>query len=164
VRDPAVSDTTPIIIHFVGAPVQLMQAVRLHLEALTREFQLIEFAADDASSPPARLLELTSRMRREYDEFGFATSREELTDALDRGTDTIDLELVVPPVAGTAVQLFLRTMDETDEWCERGELLTLASPPEQRALRRWFFGEIERQVRGEAPLPWGEFVDADPTR
>jgi hypothetical protein len=159
-----VSDTTPITIHFVGAPVQLMQAVRLHLEALTREFQLIEFAADDASSPPARLLELMSRLRSEYDRFDFATSREELSAALDRGTDTIDLELVVPPVAGTAVQLFLRAMDETDEWCERGELLTLASPPEQRALRRWFFGEIERQVRGAAPLPWAEYRDADATR
>ena len=142
----------------------MLQGVRLHLEALTREFQLIEFGAEDASSPPARLLELTSRMRREYDRFDFATSRRELSAALDHGTDTIDLELVVPPGAGAAAQLFLRTMDETDEWCERGELLTLASPPDRRALRRWFFGEIERQVRGAPPVPWTEFVDADPTR
>lgn len=70
----------------------------------------------------------------------------------------------MPPVAGTAAQLFLRTMDETDEWCKRGELLTLASPPDQRALRRWFFGEIERQVRGAPPLPWAAYVDADATR
>ena len=157
------SDTTPITVRFVGAPVQLMQGVRLQLEALTREFQLIEFAADDASSPPARLLELTSRMRAQYDQFDFATSRLELSAALDRGTDTVDLELVVPPAAGTAAQLFLSTMDETDEWCERGELLTLASPPEHRALRLWFFGEIERQVAGMPPRPWAEHRDADPT-
>ena len=158
------SDTTPMTIHFFGAPVRLMQGVRLHLEAITREFQLIEFAAADAESPPARLLELTSRMRDEYDRFGFASSRPALSTALDRGTDTIDLELVVPAAAGAAAQLFLRTMDETDEWCTRGELLTLASPPDQRALRRWFFGEIERQVRGAPPLPWSEYTDADATR
>jgi hypothetical protein len=159
-----VNETTPITVRFVGAPVQLMQGVRLHLEALTREFQLIEFAADGATSPPARLLELTARMRRQYDRFGFATSRQELSDALDRGTDTIDLELVVPLTAGTAVQLFLQTMDETDDWCEAGELLTLASPPAQRAFRRWFFGEIERQIGGAAPRPWAEYEDVDATR
>ncbi|MDQ1429690.1 MAG: hypothetical protein QOF40_292 [Actinomycetota bacterium] len=158
------SEGAPITIHFLGAPVPLMQSVRLHLEAVTREFQLIEFAADDASSPPARLLELTSRMRKQYDRFGFATSRLELTAALDRGTDTIDLELVVPRAAGGAAQLFLAAMDETDEWCERGELLTLASPPEQRALRRWFFAEIERQVAGQPPRPWSEFEDPGLTR
>ncbi len=148
----------PVTIRFVGAPVALMQSVRLHLEALTREFQLIEFSEVDASSPPVRLLELTTRMRRQYDRFGFATSRGELADAVDRGSDTIDLELVVPPNAGGAAQLFLTTLDECDEWCERGELLTLASPPEQRAFRRWFFGEIERQVSGDPPRPWADAV------
>jgi hypothetical protein len=156
-----VSDVTPITIRFIGAPVQVMQGVRLWIEAITREFQLIEFAADDEMSPPVRLLELTSRMRREYDKFGFASSRQELSDALDLGTDAIDLELVVPPGAGTVARVFLHTMDETDEWCEHGELLTLASPPEQRAFRRWFFGEIERQVDGAPPKAWVDYVDSD---
>jgi hypothetical protein len=158
-----VTETTPITVQFVGAPVQLMRGLRLHLEAVTREFQLIEFAADDASSPPARLLELTARMRSEYDRFGFASSRHELSAAIDRDTDTIEFELVVPPAAGAAARVFLRTMDEADEWCERGELLTLASPPEQRAFRRWFFGEIERQVGGAPALAWAYYVDADAT-
>ncbi len=163
VRDRALNDTAGVRVHIVGAPVELMQEVRLHLEALTREFQLIEFAEHDATSPPARLLDLTTRMRREYDRFDFATSREDITAALDGGADTIDLVLVVPPDAATGARLFVSTLDETDEWCERGELLTLASPPEHRAFRRWFFGEIERQVGGDPPRPWAEFGGDVPT-
>ncbi len=109
------------------------------------------------------MLDLTSRMRREYDRFDFATSRDDISAALEEGSDTIDLELVVPPEARATARLFLQTMDETDEWCERGTLLTLASPPEHRALRRWFFGEIERQAGGEAPRSWAEFSEGDPT-
>lgn len=151
----------PVTIRFVGAPVALMQGVRLHIEALTREFQLIGFSEVDASSPPpVRLLELMTRMRRQYDRLGFATSRQELSDALDQGTDAIDLELVVPANAGGAARQFLTSMDECDEWCERGELLTLASPPEQRAFRRWFFGEIERQAAGAPPRPWSDGAPA----
>jgi hypothetical protein len=157
------TETTSITIRFLGAPVQLMQGVRLHLEAVTREFQLIEFTADDASSPPARLLELTARMRSQYDRFGFASSRRDLSAAIDRNTDVMDLELVVPPAAGDASRVFLRSLDEADEWCERGELLTLASPPEQRVFRRWFFGEIERQVDGATALPWAHYVDDAPS-
>jgi len=148
----------PITIRFLGAPVPLMQEVRLHLEAITREFQLIEFSDADAASPPARLLELMRRLRHEYDEFGFSESRRRLSGAMNRGDDALDLELTVPPGAGAAARQFLRTMDETDDWCERGELLTLASPPEQRRFRRWFFGEMERQVEGGAPTPWTTFV------
>lgn len=162
-RDRALNDTTGVPVHIVGAPVALMQEVRLHLEALTREFQLIEFAEHDATSAPARLLDLTTRMRREYDRFDFATSRADITAALDGGTDTIDLVLVVPPDAATAARLFISTLDETDEWCERGELLTLASPPEHRAFRHWFFGEIERQVSGEPPRTWADHDKDVPT-
>jgi hypothetical protein len=158
-----VNDAVGVTVHIVGAPVELMQQVRLHLEAITRELQLIEFADRDAASPPARLLDLTARMRREYDRFGFATSRDDVTAAIDGGTDTIDLDFVVPTEAGAAALLFLRTMDETDDWCESGALLTLASPPEHRAFRRWFFGEIARQTAGAPPRPWAEFGQADAT-
>ena len=163
-RDPDLTGTTTITVRFLGAPVPLMQSVRIHLEAITREFQLIEFSEAEAASPPARLLELTQRMQREYDRFGFADSRQRLSLAVDQATDSLDLELVVPPGADAAARAFLRTMEETDLWCERGELLTLASPPEQRAFRRWFFGEIERQVGGAAPIPWTTFLDGESAR
>jgi hypothetical protein len=157
VRDRDLSDDVDTVVRFVGAPTGLMQQARLHLEAITREFQLIEFA--DADSPPARLLELITRMRTNYDQLGFEDRRRVVAEALERADDTFDFELPVPPGAANAARLLIATMEETDEWCERGELLTLASPREQRAVRRWFFGEIERQSGGAAPIPWSEFDD-----
>lgn len=155
-RDRDLTDE-PVVVRFLGAPVPLMQAVRLHLEAILREFQLIEFA--DADDPPARLLELMTRLRSNYDQLGFEENRRLVTSALERGDDTLDFELPVPKGAGTAARLIVTTMDETDEWCERGELLTLASSAQQRALRHWFFGEIERQDQGGEPMPWTEYLD-----
>jgi hypothetical protein len=157
VRDRAVSDDAAVVVQFVGAPVALMQQARLQLEAIIREFQLIEFA--DVESPPARLRELMTRMRSSYDRLGFESNRRFVVEALERNDETVDFALPIPPGAGSAARLLVTTMDETDGWCERGELLTLASPPDQRAMRRWFFGEIERQAVGAAPIPWSEFPD-----
>ena len=146
-----------MVVQFRRAPLALLQQARMHLEAITREFQLIEFADDEVDSPPARLLEMITRMRANYDELGFEGHRRFVDDAIDRGESSLDFELPMPPEAGRAARLVVTTMEETDAWCERGELLTLASPPEQRRLRRWFFGEIERQVAGGEPIPWDEF-------
>jgi hypothetical protein len=154
-----VNDDTVVVVRFMGAPVALMQRARLHLEAVTREFQLIEFSDNDADSPPARLLELITRMRSNYDALGFEGNRRFVVDAIERGDDAIDLELPVPSAGGPVARLLITTMEETDAWCERGALLTLASPADQRAMRRWFFGEIERQVAGDEPIPWPEFSD-----
>ena len=156
-RDRDLSDDTTVVVRFVGAPAALMQRARLQIEAVLREFQLIEFA--DADSPPARLLELITRMRSNYAQLGLEGNRRFVVDALERNDDTVDFELPVPPDAGKAARRLMATMAETDEWCERGDLLTLASPADQRAMRRWFFGEIERQAAGEAPIPWSEFTD-----
>ena len=46
------------------------------------------------------------------------------------------------------------TLAEADEFCRRGELLTLATPPEYVAFREWFLGEIVRQLEGKPPTPW----------
>jgi hypothetical protein len=155
VRDRDLTDESIVVLHFVGAPVELMQGARLHLEAINREFQLIEFG-DEADTPPARLLGLLGRLRASYDQLGFLDNRRYVTDALDRDDDYVDFDLPVPRQAGAAARRLSALMDETDTWCEQGELLTLASPPDQRAMRHWLFGEIERQVAGGEPIPWSE--------
>jgi hypothetical protein len=159
VRDRDLNDPTVVVVRFRGAPAALLQQSRMHLEALTREFQLIDFTDDDADSPPARLSELIARMRATYDRLGFSGDRRFVLEAIERGDTTLDFELPVPPEAGAAARLLSTTLDETDAWCERGALLTLASTPEQRRMRRWFFGEIERQVAGGDPITWDQFDD-----
>ena len=45
-------------------------------------------------------------------------------------------------------------LDEADEFCRHSDLLTLATPADLVAFRRWFLGEIIRQLDGGAPRPW----------
>jgi hypothetical protein len=149
----------PVVVEFRRAPAALLQEARVHLEAITREFQLIEFSDEEVESPPARLLDVISRLQANYDRLGFEGDRRFALEAIERGESTVDFELPVPAEAGSAARLLITLMEETDAWCERGELLTLASPPEQRRMRRWFFGEIERQTAGGAPIPWDDFDD-----
>ncbi|MDP9441273.1 MAG: hypothetical protein M3P34_03640 [Actinomycetota bacterium] len=48
-------------------------------------------------------------------------------------------------------------LDEPDEFCRSGnQLLTLATPPELLAFRRWYLREFNAQLQGQPPLPWPE--------
>ncbi|MCW2621219.1 MAG: ATP-binding protein, partial [Frankiales bacterium] len=58
-----------------------------------------------------------------------------------------------------ACQLLLAQMEEADSYCAAGVLMTLPTPPDQRALREWYLGEFVRQGRGLPPTPWAEPVD-----
>jgi hypothetical protein len=47
-----------------------------------------------------------------------------------------------------------RLLDEADAFCREGTLLTLAASDDVVAFRRWYLGELTRQVGGAAPQPW----------
>ena len=47
------------------------------------------------------------------------------------------------------------SLDAADDFCREGEhLLTLASPDDVVAYRRWFLDEFVHQVAGDPPRPW----------
>jgi hypothetical protein len=60
----------------------------------------------------------------------------------------------VPLAAGEACVELNAMLDEADEFCREGDLLTLATPADQVAFRRWFLGEFVEQLGGGAPTPW----------
>lgn len=45
-------------------------------------------------------------------------------------------------------------LDEADEFCRAGDLLTLAATGEGVAFRRWFLHEFVRQIDGRPPRAW----------
>ncbi|MGH9153237.1 MAG: hypothetical protein ACRD03_12755 [Acidimicrobiales bacterium] len=128
-------------------------------EGLRREFQLIAMRTAGAGEVPDRLLRLVDALGVRYR--GFASEADRARDAAaERGDKEVD-ELVyrVPAEVGEACVDLSRMIDEADEFCRRGELLlTLASPAEAVAFRRWYLGEFTAQIAGEPPLPW---PDAD---
>ena len=82
--------------------------------------------------------------------------------ALGRGDRTIDLRYDVPPEVADGVVRLGALLDEADEFCRSGDLLTLATLPGNLAFRRWYLEEFARQVAGQLPCPWSVFRDANP--
>ena len=80
-------------------------------------------------------------------------------DALARDEETVDLVYAVPPEAADAAIRLGTLLDEADEFCRAGELLTLATVPEGVAFRRWFLGEFVSQIGGRPPRPWADVME-----
>jgi hypothetical protein len=128
-----------------------------HHDELFREFALITEAQREDShgsdAVPARLLALIADLRARFSGFTAAPTAS-LQAALDRGDEYVDLTYLVPREVAAACEEFDRMLDESDAFCRAGDLLTLATPPDVVAFRRWFLGEFVAQVAEAEPTPW----------
>jgi hypothetical protein len=142
-------------------PVELWMRATEHSDALQREFTLMSSPATDDTHVPRRLLDLVAALRAQYSTATTA-QQELLFAAAAAGTAVLDeVVYVVPPAAGAAGAALSALYDEADEYCRQGRhLLTLATPPELVAFRRWFLGEFVAQAAGSAPTPWPQYRDA----
>ncbi len=149
-----------VTVHLVGFPLQVYLRSAEHHDGLMREFALLAMDPPvdvPGHEVPAKLRELVDAVSRQYGGF---TDRANATrdDALAAGRDSVDLVYEVPPQAAEAAQALGDMLDQADEFCRNGDLLTMATPPEAVAFRRWYLDEFARQIGGEAPLPWAEYA------
>ena len=137
-------------------PLRLWEEQQQHSEEMIREFQLLlsgQETGQTVQTPPARLVELADffvgRFGVLLDEISAARQ-----EALQQGLDRMDSE--VPLVDGTAelLERVREVMDDVDEYCRQGELLTLARSPQQLALQDWTTRELVGQLHGASPTPW----------
>jgi hypothetical protein len=144
-------------VHLLQVPVPLWAQAQEHSDSLQREFALMSMGgtADGERSVPARLLELVAALRGQYSS---ATTEQvqQLLAAHGEGRGELpELVYRVPPGAAQAAQQVGDMFDEADAFCRDGRhLLTLATPPELVAFRRWYLGEFVRQADGSPPVPW----------
>lgn len=138
-------------VSILGMPLDVMQRSSEHTDELLREFALIREEGSD--HVPARLLALIETLRGRFGSFSEGP-RQTMQDALERGDETIDLYYEVPPAVAAAARQLGDLLDEADEFCRAGDLLTLATPPEGVAFRRWYLDEFQRQIDGQPPRPW----------
>jgi hypothetical protein len=132
-------------------PVPLFERSRRHMEELTREFQFI--AKGDTAGTPARLIALVERVGTRFAGLN-DTAASRVEDALKRGEEQVDVVYRVPRAASDACAELNAMLDEADDFCRHGELLTLATPGDQVAFRRWFLDEFVTQLAGGAPTAW----------
>ncbi len=142
-------------VRLLRLPLAVHRRATEHQDELMRELTLIDI---DPTTAPARVQELTADLRDRYAGFTAGPS-EALAQALERREETIDLVYRVPRSAAEAAEQLGQVLDEFDQFCEEGGLLTLASPAEGRAYRRWFLGEFVGQIGGADPVPWPEYRD-----
>jgi hypothetical protein len=146
-----------------GCPLALLHEARQHGEALLRELAFIVDGGGDNTELPKRLLHVVERVRVRAG--GLNTGAERAIDeALARGDECIDFEVVMPIALGRGAPAFAALLDEIDAYCRSGDLLTLETPAEVRAFQRWYLDEMARQLDGAPPTPWDEWRQADEAR
>lgn len=150
------ADPHLIGVRIVGLPVGVYGRASEHNDELLREFALIH--EDGSDHVPARLLALIDELNARFGGFTEAPTQA-LQEALNRGDREVDLRYDVPPEASEAVRRLGSLLDEADEFCRSGDLLTLATLPESLAFRRWFLEEFDRQIHGRPPRSWAAFME-----
>jgi hypothetical protein len=152
----AAEPLVPILL--TGIPLSLHSRAQAHGDELTREFRLIaeQLREHPDAHLPRRLVDLTDQLAATY---GMLTEEQEdeLEAALASGAASIDLAYLLPAHVAEAATTLGEVLDEADDYCRAGQhLLTLATPDDCVAYRRWFLEEFVRQARGAAPTPWAE--------
>lgn len=151
-----------IEVRILSLPVPVLQQAREHGDGLMREFALIELGEADHHAVPKRLLELGDELRGRFSGFTAGTEAE-LAAAEASGLPEVDLTYRIPPEVADACIRLGTLLDEADAYCRSGKhLLTLVTPPEALAFRRWFLDEFIRQIGGEEPTPWPVWRAANP--
>ncbi|MDQ6725084.1 MAG: hypothetical protein M3066_02775 [Actinomycetota bacterium] len=141
-------------VRLVRFPLRVWERSQEHVDELLREFALIAESEGERPSVPRRLLALIAELTKTYAGIASSTERHR-DDAIARGETVTDLVYHVPPGVSEAIHHLGEMLDQADEYCQQGShLLTLQTPPDQLAFRRWFLDEFSAQLAGAPPTPW----------
>jgi anti-sigma B factor antagonist len=144
-----------IEVRLLDVPLDLHARSAAHGEALQREFELIRLAEGTDDTVPSRLRRLVEDLQGRFGGLSDGPE-EEMRRAREAGCQEVSLTYQVPEAAGVASAQLLAALREADDYCRAGELVTLATPPDQVAFRDWFLGEFIAQIAGAPPRSWHE--------
>ncbi len=158
-RQAAHDDAGPVTVRYLGVPVKAYLDLQQYNDALVRELELIGIGLDTAGASsavePERLVRLVERFgamfRESSDEY------RDLVGAADaRGETTVDIEVRAARSAVSAARAYVGLLEEAEDLCRSGVLLTPPPPAHVRSLRRWFVDQLVAQLDGAPPIPPGE--------
>lgn len=144
-----------VTVRIIGLPLQVHARAQEHAAGLQREFQLIvEQSREDEEHVPARLLQLSRTLSQRYS--GFTDEQEDRIQAgIDAGEAALgELVFVLPAHVDEAARAIAAILDQADEYCRAGDLLTLATPPDLVVYRNWYLDNFITQINGAPPTPW----------
>ena len=147
-EDEAAPLPSRVRISLGSVPTPLVVAAKRHVDNLVREFLLA--ASGDRSGTTAPVPEplalLVDRVVHRFEEARLAMKRQ-ATDAARVGAAQTTIELDLSLDAADAAEEYLEALDDADAYCRANRMLTLETPPQHRIFRRWYIGEVVKQVR-----------------
>ncbi|MFL6240791.1 MAG: SpoIIE family protein phosphatase [Actinomycetes bacterium] len=154
-QDPAQQTFT---VSLGDVPTELLLAAKGHVDNLIREFSLATSGAQTGVSTPIppHLGELIEVVMTKFAGPRQAIKRQALA-AAARGEERTFLTMTLPATAANAGREYLYALDELEEYARAARLLTLESPPQHKAFRRWYVNALIDQLSalsvGREPPP-----------
>lgn len=149
--EPAVRE-----IRLIDYPVMLGRRHQQHSEGLVRELSLLLISksiSGHQAHAPQRLLDLVDMLAGRHSA-ELDAAQQQRDRAYAQGWTSMVLTYSVVPHAREIISSYADIMDEVDTFCRSGDMLTLSTPPDLLALRRWIVSEFLRQLDGHPPRPW----------
>jgi GAF domain-containing protein/anti-sigma regulatory factor (Ser/Thr protein kinase) len=149
-------DEPTFVVALGDVPTDLLLAAKAHVDNLVREFTLAAAGAESGATAdvPAHLAALIESVLHGFSAARNAIKRQALA-AADVGAARTHLSLTMPISAAAAGDAYLSALDEADGYARAARLLTLETPPQHRAFRRWYVQSLIVQLRaiaaGEPP-------------
>ena len=147
----AEGDRVPV--RLLGYPLAVAERASEHYEEVVREFALL---VSTGSAGPGSVPEQVTTLVRELDlrRARNAELEAERLEGLARGETARDLVLVVPPSVVEISRTLDGLLDQVDDFCRDGRVLTLLADDEVIAFRRWYLDQLVAQVAGAVPSAW----------
>ncbi len=139
-------------------PTDLLLAAKCHIDSLLREFALATGGAASGASAalPPRLADLLDVVTTRFAAPREAIKRQALA-AAAAGAARTRLNLSLPLSAADAGEEYLAALEEIEGYTRAARLLTVESPPQHVAFRRWYVKALVDQLRaigaGRVPPP-----------
>lgn len=138
-------------VRLIKMPLRQWHQGRVWFEGLLREFDIL--ASDAGETTPQEVLEFAREVRERFSQFTEG-SNAVLEEAYRRGDESVDLELKLPREAAPAAREMATQIHRAQEYCRRGDLLTLTPDEDLRRYIDWYLEEVARQLEGGSPRPW----------
>ena len=129
-------------------PTDLLAAAKEHVDNLVRELELAQLGASSgvARAIPPDMIELIDTVLGQFSQVRRAV-KELALQAIAAGQERTRLCLSVPVGIADVAQSYLMALEQADSFARAVRLITLATPPQHRAFRRWYVHSLVAQLR-----------------
>jgi PAS domain S-box-containing protein len=147
-----------VTVQLCNVPLLLHAAWQQHAEAVLREYLLASLDVASETDPlevHAACTDALALLAESIPRPAMPVEPEQLlSSAVGPHLHVDRVRMAVPNASVEHFALLSRTLDQARLMGEADRLLVPPVQPEMRLLRHWICGEVVRQTRREAPIPW----------